>query len=133
MAAVLLVEDDVDLREVLCEALRAEGHVVRVCTNAADLIGHTVHGSDAVAIVDAWGASQLELLDAERQSIEEVASALPTIMMTGRAWAEQIQDVELGLVALLRKPADLDHLLALVGNHASDRAAAHHALRNRRE
>jgi DNA-binding response OmpR family regulator len=115
MTAVLLVEDDVALREVLAEALRAEGHVVQICRNPAELTDHSLHRDDTVAVVDAWGTSHLELLEPERLSIEKLASALPTIMVTGRAWAEQIDAVELGLLALLPKPADLENLLALVG------------------
>jgi hypothetical protein len=43
---------------------------------------------------------------------------MPTIMLSGRDWVTSACAEGLGLVALLRKPTDLDALLLLVGETA---------------
>jgi hypothetical protein len=39
---------------------------------------------------------------------------VPTILLSGRAWVERVDPDELGVVAVLSKPADLHWLLELV-------------------
>jgi DNA-binding response OmpR family regulator len=39
---------------------------------------------------------------------------LPVILLTGRSWATSTTAEELGAAALIRKPFDLDHLVAAI-------------------
>jgi CheY-like chemotaxis protein len=113
MTAVLLFEDDLTLREVLSEALHEGGHEVEVCRTVDEVVARAEYRDRTVAVVDAWGPGQRELNESERRTIQAVASRLPTIMVTGRVWTDQVGAHELGLHTLLRKPLDLDELLAL--------------------
>lgn len=124
MTAVFVVESDAVLRDVLCEALRDEGYDAQWCDDADCLPACTRGDEDTVAIVDAWGGSYTELDATEREAIQALAARLPTIMLTGRAWAEGVRAEDLGLRALLRKPADIALLLDVVAQHTGRSTAA---------
>jgi len=113
MAAVFLVEDDRSLRQLLSEALADEGHEVVVLDDIEQISEHA-RTRRGVAVVDGWGTSHLELAPAERQSLRALAASVPTILLSGRAWVEHVDADELGVVAVLTKPADLAALLELV-------------------
>jgi DNA-binding response OmpR family regulator len=119
MTAILVVESDAVLRDVLCEALRDEGYDVQYCDDIDLLPACPRADQDTLALVDAWGGSYAELDAIEREHIQALAARLPTIMLTGRAWAEGVRAEELGLRALLRKPADIALLLDVVAQHTS--------------
>jgi DNA-binding response OmpR family regulator len=116
MTAVFVVEDDQALREVLCEALGDEGYAVYVCDDFSQVLAQA-HADD-LALVDACGPSEAHLEDGERRSIQRLAASVPTIMLTGRAWAEHEQADALGLMALVLKPPDLNSLLELLQRQA---------------
>jgi two-component system, NtrC family, nitrogen regulation response regulator NtrX len=113
-ARVLLLEDDPALRELLGDVLAEDGHQVRACASRGELRALAEGGSGDLALVDAWGASHQALSDEERLEISELAEAVPTIMVTGRSWAEMTGAEELGLVAIVRKPLDVFALGELV-------------------
>jgi len=118
MALVYLVEDDAALRSLLAEVLTDEGHTVVVLRTVEQLTSQG-DGSRGVAVIDVWGVDMRELGSAERQTIREISARMPTIVLSGRAWVETAQREDLGLVALLSKPTDLDALLVLVGQTAA--------------
>ena len=115
---VLVVEDDPDIREVLEEMLDAGGHRVLTASN----------GREALAVLDRVGSPCLVLLD------------LMMPVMSGFAFLEELQrrpdrervsvllisanaQVEAaargtGVVGFVKKPFDLDDVLALVDDHA---------------
>jgi CheY-like chemotaxis protein len=112
---VLVVEDDVSIRELIAEILRGEGYAV---TEAAD-------GLDALRACDRERPA-LVLLDMRMPRLDgwSFASALrhrqvnvPVIVMTAehnaRDWAEEI-DAD----GYLAKPFDLDDVVRTVARHA---------------
>jgi DNA-binding response OmpR family regulator len=111
---VLLLEDDPALRELLGDVLAEDRHEVRACASRGELRALAEGGSGDLALVDAWGASHQALSDEERLEISELAETVPTIMVTGRSWAEGTGAEELGLVAMVRKPLDVFALGELV-------------------
>src|SRR3954447_10568587 len=113
MAAVFLVEDDPTLRELLSEAFADDGHEVVVLDDVEQVREHARERA-GVAVVDGWGTSHVALAPCERQALRALAATVPTILLSGRAWAEHVDADELGVVAVLIKPADLGSLLDLV-------------------
>ncbi len=111
---VLLLEDDLALRSLLCEALAGEGFDVRPCETFAEMRHAAAQRAGDLVVADFWGDSQRTLPDGERQEIHELCSFLPVVLLTGRTWAAEISAQELGARALIRKPFDLDHLLDTV-------------------
>ena len=114
VGCVLLLEDDPALRELFRDVLAEGGHGVRVCSSPTDVRTVAAGEPGALAVVDAWGPSQQALSAEEGREIRALARAVPTIMVTGRAWAEAARAEDLGLVAIVRKPLDVSALGELV-------------------
>ena len=111
---VLLLEDDVALRGLLEEALSSEGFGVQLCESFQEIRDAAAAQQGDVIVADFWGGSQRTLTDAARAEIGQLTSLLPVILLTGRTWAASTTAAELGARALVRKPFDLDELLATV-------------------
>ncbi len=108
--SILLVEDDEEIRSLLSWILESEGYAVTTAEN----------GADALALVDDF-RPDLVMLDGYMPVLDGVGFAtalrergisLPILAMTasrGSAWPNEI-----GAVASLTKPFDLNHMLAVV-------------------
>src|SRR5438309_10195808 len=112
-APIAIFDDDATLRELLRDVLELEGCSVVVCSSLMELHQAAVRGA-MLAIVDGWGSGHLTLGYIERQQIIDLARLVPTVLMSGRTWAAKVTAGELGLVALLPKPFDLQALLDIV-------------------
>jgi DNA-binding NtrC family response regulator len=110
---IAVFEDDDVLRELLRDVLEGDQQVVVVCASPWELHQAALRGA-TLAITDTWGPSHLTLEHEEREQIEAVARLLPTILISGRTWTAHASARELGLVALLPKPFDMDDLLEQV-------------------
>lgn len=109
---ILVVEDDYDLRDVVCDVLRDLGYVV-LC--AGD-------GREALAVLQARQRVDLILLDLmmpgmngyqfrDRQLADAALAPIPVVVFT--AGNEQRCNA-LGNVVYLRKPVELDDLVQTV-------------------
>lgn len=111
---ILVVDDDIDLRESVVECLTEEGHSVLMAEN----------GSRALELLASGLAPDLILLDLmmpemdgrafrARQLEDPKLSAIPIVVFTAHAASHEVAD-ELGAVGLLKKPVRLETLLAAV-------------------
>ena len=115
---VLVVEDDPDIREVLEEMLDAGGHRVLTASN----------GREALAVLDRVSTPCLVLLDLMMPVmsgfafLEELTrrpdkERVDVLLISANAQVEQVARGK-GVVGFVRKPFDLDDVLALVDDHA---------------
>lgn len=111
---LLILEDDNFCLDLLETALTAEGHIVSVCQSPEDVLVLSRRFPDAIALVDFWGRSQLTLKEDERSDFLRLASAVPTILLTSRHWAEKCRPEELGVLAIIPKPFDIEMLYSTV-------------------
>lgn len=112
--SIVILEDDENVRHFLVFALTVEGYAVRPCASYDELLQICTQTPVDLVIADGWGDSTAVLEPAEREAIMDLARWCPVIMTTGRDWAERADPAELGLVAIFRKPFELDQLLATV-------------------
>ena len=120
---VLLLEDDPMIRDLLEAVLSDEGHVVRSFSSRDQLVSAAHEAPGALALVDFWGTSHQVLSDDERQEVVALARAVPTVLVTGRTWAQHFAAEDLGCVAVVGKPFDVDEVVAVVSAWAArDRA-----------
>jgi DNA-binding NtrC family response regulator len=110
---IAIYDDDASIREVLCELLELEGFRAVACTSVLQLHQAAVDGA-RLAIADTWGPSHLSLEHQEREQIQALARLVPTILISGRDWTARMAAAELGLVALVQKPFNVDDLLGHV-------------------
>jgi DNA-binding NtrC family response regulator len=115
MPLIYLLEDDASLRELLAEVLRDEvGAQLEACTTMVELQAHCATRKPDLIVADFWGTSHLSLDAAERSEICALATIAPLILVSGRNWALDVQATELGMVALLSKPLDIDGFVVLL-------------------
>jgi CheY-like chemotaxis protein len=115
---VLVVEDDPDIREVLEEMLDAGGHRVLTASN----------GREALAVLDRLASPCLVLLDLMMPVMSGFAfleelyrrpdkERVNVLLISANAQVERVARGN-GVVGFVKKPFDLDDVLALVDSHA---------------
>lgn len=114
MARILVVDDEVGIRELLSEILYDEGHTVELAENAAQarasrlrkrpdlvLLDIWMPDTDGVSLLKEWGSQGL--LD------------MPVIMMSGHATVDTaVEATRIGAVDFLEKPITMQKLLKTI-------------------
>ena len=110
-STILVVEDNVDIREAIALGLEAEGYVVKVAVDGLDALD--VLGSspppDLILLdmlmprMNGW-----ELVDSLRRDPTAPAARIPIVAVT--ATSEKVHRTPEGLQGVLRKPFDLTTL-----------------------
>ena len=111
---LLLVEDDADVRDAIAATLRDEGYVVAEAENGRLARGWLQRNSDpCLVLLDLWMPVMSGMELRERMVQDPRLAALPLVVVSaagdGKARAE-----EMGAIGYLRKPLDLQDLLATV-------------------
>jgi len=116
MARILVVDDEIGIRELLFEILYDEGHTVDLAENAAQaraarqrmrpdlvLLDIWMPDTDGVTLLREWGSQGL--LD------------MPVIMMSGHATIDTaVEATRIGAIDFLEKPITLQRLLKTISN-----------------
>ena len=114
MANILVVDDELGIRDLLSEILNDEGHNVELAENAAQarsaralarpdlvLLDIWMPDTDGVTLLKEWSASGL--------------LTMPVIMMSGHATIDTaVEATKIGAMAFLEKPITLQKLLKAV-------------------
>ena len=120
---ILIIDDNRDLAENLCEILTEHGYETRAAYDARGGIALCKESPFDIALVD------VRLPDAQGPEVIvklfEMQPDISCILMTGHASLESaIRSVgQPGLVGYETKPLDMDHLLALLGEIAARKHA----------
>ncbi len=114
MATVLVVDDEIGIRELLSEILSDEGHVVLTAENAAAARALRQREAPDLVLLDIW------MPDTDGVTLlKEWASSgqltMPVIMMSGHATIDTaVEATRFGALDFLEKPIALQRLLAAV-------------------
>lgn len=115
MSQILVVDDEIGIRELLSEILRDEGHQVRLAQNASEarqirgrvrpdlvLLDIWMPDTDGITLLKEWaGTGQL---------------TMPVVMMSGHGTIDTaVEATRIGAYAFLEKPIALQKLLSTVG------------------
>ena len=106
---VLVVDDDVDVGELMREALSRWGHDVTLATSGREAVRLISHQIFDAALVDIWMPEMdgLQVLD----EIKRHDPALEVVMMTGNPMVETaVQALKSGAYDYLIKPLNLDEM-----------------------
>jgi DNA-binding NtrC family response regulator len=114
MAEILVVDDEVGIRELLSEILSDEGHSVQLAENATAARSLRAQGRPDLVLLDIWmpDADGITLL-------KEWATGghlnMPVIMMSGHGTIDTaVEATRIGAMDFLEKPIALQKLLATV-------------------
>ncbi|WP_136484315.1 sigma-54 dependent transcriptional regulator [Vibrio sp. H11] len=110
---ILLVEDDADLAELLCEELEAEGYQVTVvdCVEAAEPLLATTNVDLVISDLRLPGRNGITLLPV----VKAMNNAPAMLLITAFGSVDQaVQALKAGADDFLTKPFDMDHCLLTV-------------------
>jgi DNA-binding NtrC family response regulator len=114
MATILVVDDEMGIRELLSEILSDEGHAVEVAENAQQARDYRLRLTPDLVLLDIWmpdtdGVTLLKEWAAQGQL------TMPVIMMSGHATIDTaVEATKIGALNFLEKPIALQKLLKAV-------------------
>lgn len=114
MARILVVDDEIGIRELLSEILYDEGHTVELAENAAEARAARQRSRPDLVLLDIW------MPDTDGVSLLKEWSSqglldMPVIMMSGHATVDTaVEATRIGAVDFLEKPITLQKLLSTV-------------------
>lgn len=114
MANILVVDDELGIRDLLSEILNDEGHSVELAANATEARVARNSGNFDLVLLDIW------MPDTDGVSLlKEWATSgqltMPVIMMSGHATIETaVEATRIGALSFLEKPITMQKLLKAV-------------------
>jgi DNA-binding NtrC family response regulator len=128
MANILVVDDELGIRDLLFEILNDEGHHVELAENAAEARAARQRARPDLVLLDIWMPDTDGVTLLKEWSTGGLLS-MPVIMMSGHATIDTAVDAtRIGAFAFLEKPITLQKLLKAVeqglARESARRAAA---------
>ncbi|KVC92295.1 response regulator transcription factor EsaR [Burkholderia ubonensis] len=123
MATILVVDDEMGIRELLSEILSDEGHVVEAAENAQAARDYRLNQTPDLVLLDIWmpDTDGVTLL---KEWAAQGLLTMPVIMMSGHATIDTaVEATKIGALDFLEKPIALQKLLKAV-EHGLARGAA---------
>ena len=116
MANILVVDDELGIRDLLSEILNDEGHQVELAENAAQARLARGRGRPDLVLLDIWMPDTDGVTLLKEWSSSGLLT-MPVIMMSGHATIDTaVEATKIGAMAFLEKPITLQKLLQAVEN-----------------
>ena len=111
---ILIVEDDIDIRQMLTHLFEGEGYQVLIADNGETALQVLKQGPKPTLILldlfmpvmDAFGFRKI-------QEMDPTMSQIPVVLMSGDGQLD-IKKMTIGIVRAVRKPIDIDSLLTTI-------------------
>jgi CheY-like chemotaxis protein len=115
--SILVVEDDADIREAICELLRGYGFLAFPAADGAEALSHLrTRDRPGVILLDLMMAGMNGYQFRAEQMQDPALADIPVIVLTADGRYQRNKD-SLGPVTYLTKPMDIERLLELVRRH----------------
>src|SRR4051812_46615722 len=114
MANILVVDDEMGIRELLSEILSDEGHAIQLAENAQQAREMRAAGAPDLVLLDIWmpDTDGVTLL---KEWQRDGLLTMPVIMMSGHATIDTaVEATRIGALNFLEKPISLQKLLKAV-------------------
>jgi DNA-binding NtrC family response regulator len=115
MQQILVVDDEIGIRELLSEILRDEGYQVRLAENATQARAQRAQARPDLVLLDIWmpDTDGITLL---KEWASSGLLTMPVVMMSGHGTIDTaVEATRIGAFDFLEKPITLQKLLATVG------------------
>ena len=123
MANILVVDDELGIRDLLSEILNDEGHQVELAENAAQARAARGRSRPDLVLLDIWMPDTDGVTLLKEWSSSGLLT-MPVIMMSGHATIDTaVEATKIGAMAFLEKPITLQKLLKAVEQGLSKTAA----------
>ena len=114
MANILVVDDELGIRELLFEILNDEGHQVELAENAAQARAARQNSRPDLVLLDIWMPDTDGVTLLKEWSTAGLLN-MPVVMMSGHATIDTaVEATRIGAQAFLEKPITLQKLLKAV-------------------
>ncbi|WP_332776993.1 response regulator [Polaromonas sp.] len=114
MANILVVDDELGIRDLLSEILNDEGHQVELAENAAQARAARARARPDLVLLDIWMPDTDGVTLLKEWSSSGLLT-MPVIMMSGHATIDTaVEATKIGAMAFLEKPITLQKLLKAV-------------------
>jgi DNA-binding NtrC family response regulator len=116
MARILVVDDEIGIRELLSEILYDEGHTVELAENAAQAREYRLRTRPDLVLLDIW-MPDVDGVTLLKEWSSQGLLNMPVIMMSGHATVDTaVEATRIGAVDFLEKPITLQKLLKSVAS-----------------
>jgi DNA-binding NtrC family response regulator len=114
MANILVVDDEIGIRELLSEILGDEGHLVHTAESAAQAKSLRAHENVDLILLDIW-MPECDGITLLKEWVAQGLQGIPVIMMSGHATIDTaVEATRFGALDFLEKPITLQKLLTAV-------------------
>lgn len=114
MARILVVDDEIGIRELLSEILYDEGHTVELAENAAQARESRLRQRPDLVLLDIW-MPDIDGVTLLKEWASQGLLNMPVIMMSGHATVDTaVEATRIGAIDFLEKPITLQKLLKSV-------------------
>src|SRR4026209_255814 len=114
MAQILVVDDEIGIRELLSEILADEGHQDMLAESAGDARRLRERGRPDLVLLDIW-MPDTDGITLRKEWAASGQLTMPVVMMSGHATiATAVEATRIGALDFLEKPIALQRLLATV-------------------
>lgn len=114
MATILVVDDEMGIRELLSEILSDEGHAVEVAENAQEARAFRAAHTPDLVLLDIWMPDTDGVTLLKEWAAQQLLT-MPVIMMSGHATIDTaVEATKIGALNFLEKPIALQKLLQAV-------------------
>src|SRR5688572_27539442 len=119
MSQILVVDDEVGIRELLSEILEDEGHEVRLAEDARAARAVRSKGRPDLVLLDIW-MPETDGITLLREWADSGQLTMPVVMMSGHGTIDTaVEATRIGAFDFLEKPIAMHKLLAAVGRALS--------------
>lgn len=115
MGDILVVDDERDIRELIGDILRDEGHTVRLAADSDGTFGEINKEPPDLVILDIWlKESKLDGIDILK-SVRRDNPAIPVVIISGHGNIEiAVAAVKQGAYDFIEKPFNIDQLMVVI-------------------
>ncbi|HEX7684999.1 MAG TPA: response regulator transcription factor EsaR [Trinickia sp.] len=114
MATILVVDDEMGIRELLSEILSDEGHAVELAENAQQAREFRLRQAPDLVLLDIW-MPDIDGVSLLKEWAAQGHLTMPVIMMSGHATIDTaVEATKIGALNFLEKPIALQKLLKAV-------------------
>src|SRR5574340_803688 len=111
---ILVVDDEIGIRELLSEILFDEGYQVQLAENAAEARTFRLEHEPDLVLLDIW-MPDIDGVTLLKEWVEQDLLTMPLVMMSGHGTIETaVEATRIGAVDFLEKPIALQKLLSAI-------------------
>jgi CheY-like chemotaxis protein len=119
-AAVLVVDDDFDLRETLADVLQDEGFTVATAADGLAALDYLRAGNRPAVILLDWMMPHCDGAQFRAEQLSDTALAgIPVVLLTADTRREE-KMAELAVETVITKPCDRSVLVATIRKYVAD-------------